>query len=122
MSDLSTLIERVRGLKGGDRETDFAIWVALENGSVVPASPRYLYGDYYTSSIDAVLSLIEKKLPVKKPSLPGHRGPSWAPLLIEALEYLANERARDRLPPHSIDALARALLLALLTALEASHD
>jgi hypothetical protein len=65
MSDLSTLIERVRGLDGPDREVDALIWGEFDFGredreldarwsARVPA---------YTASLDAVVALIEKRLP-----------------------------------------------------------
>lgn len=80
---LTTLIDRVRGLTGPDREVDamiyhcfpsyvddrghtflsrdidaqIVVYVKTENGTVSPPVPAY------TASLDAVVSLIERELP-----------------------------------------------------------
>jgi len=78
---LDTIIDRVRGLDGPDREVDRDVHVLLvgpvidfplsgpwqENGiAAVPA---------YTASLDAVVSLIERELPGKHWSISKSYGP-----------------------------------------------
>jgi hypothetical protein len=56
MTNLSPLIERVRGLTGPDREVDAVVFEFFGGLSwVVPPA--------YTASLDAVVSLIERELP-----------------------------------------------------------
>lgn len=84
MADLPTLLERVKGAEGPDRELDADIEVALRGGEIVQLQNRFTgepligirrpstnhYGGFVndpcpplTCSIDAALSLVEAKVP-----------------------------------------------------------
>jgi hypothetical protein len=54
MSDLASLLEKVRSAQGPDRALDWHVADATGHESFVPA---------YTASIDAALALVERKLP-----------------------------------------------------------
>jgi hypothetical protein len=72
--ELSALIERVRGLKGADRDVDAAMakiagWHPNGYGCKMPDDvPAYWYSDAfglpsYTGSVDAAIDLAERVLP-----------------------------------------------------------
>lgn len=69
------LIERVRAATAGDRDIDVALWDMVEGWPVVGGLPECrmtpagtaaaatVYAPPYTSSVDAILALIERELP-----------------------------------------------------------
>lgn len=69
MTDLSSLIERVKSATGADRELDLAIATALVPDVIVlrqrdddSGSDPYTYWEY-TASLDATIALAEEVLP-----------------------------------------------------------
>lgn len=58
---LDTLIERVRGLEGPDREVDGEVWRCIHGDA--PRGLKYGNVPKLTASLDAVVSLIERELP-----------------------------------------------------------
>lgn len=136
-SDLTALIERVESGAGSDRGLDHAICCAVLDATKHkgwwnfqamrprgeperPASEFWKrFGPAYTSSLDAVLSLIEAKLPgwafvVHGPDAGGTHYGGVGPSLNEAW---ASDRPDSRAPSP-----ARALLAAALRAIQESRN
>jgi hypothetical protein len=141
MTDLNTLIERVRGLEGPDREVDAEIDVVVFGGETVWTPTRYTNEQFpasrrpskhhvggfenehvptYTASLDAVVSLIERELP------------EWT-ISIEAKDgigldcYLIGPNYRDDTgeggsKPFGGKPLVLCLLLATLTAIKEQRN
>lgn len=131
MTTLPTLIDRVRSLKGPDREVDYAVhewcwgaWLAKRGYArrddgwftttpTVPGCEKISAPGAYTASVDAVRDLIGEKLPGRDVELHSWSD-GWCGGIGDA-EWL-------RMGYHDAPTPALALLLAFLNALETNHD
>lgn len=113
-----TLLERVEGATGPDRDLDSMIWCEVANNTGIvfpdekPGAPKI--ADHikpYTSSLDAVLALVEEKLPGWRPGIIREGRAEWS-------AFIFSPKATDP-KDHFAPTPALALLKALLTALEA---
>lgn len=142
-ADLDTLISRVEEGAGEDRELDAAIIRALAGS---PTDHWFRFGDEFltdnlakrlTSSLDAVLSLMEAKLPgfwwrggtcfLSSEAIvcPDHNCPTHgARLMVECPPSMPhwNEGIEVEIRPGSQGALVRALLAAVLRTLRALKE
>ena len=139
-ADLDALIAKVEGAKEGDEVLDLAIFLALhpddetvakwagtfaamDDAALVHWASRFLDLPHYTSSLDAIVKLVEAKLPgwswqirdQKESSFPRHIGANaW---LITPAD---GRRMGDAVASAPTPALA--LCLALLLALKAQEE
>lgn len=110
--ELSGLVERVRGLKGPDREVDRLIFDTLLGGLFWPENRDFFTRDHtwtavpkeFTGSADAALALAERKL-----------GDEWYAVLLDALREFGGAGVLG--PDH----LPRFILLALLLSLQSQE-
>jgi hypothetical protein len=132
--ELSGLVERVRGLKGPDREVNAAICIALQYGGPnsedatnVRTDPDWDDGDLVfeignedccnpipdlTGSADAALALVERVQPGWKRSLFEKRGGGWVSR-ISSPRWETYSSGEDTPLPAAPIALTLALLLSL---------
>lgn len=107
MTALADLLERVKGASGPDREIDRAVY-----NIAVPRDEQRIIAPLYTASLDAVVALVERKLP------------GWDWIIGKTNGGLT---IHAQLGPESLGYIcfgetpALALLAALLSALEPSH-
>ncbi len=101
MTELKALIERVERATGPDREIDARVWCAVQGYefSAMKNEHSFKYapyrdalrasllwghqlvkGEHYTSSLDAVIALIEQQMPGAEWSLTNLYGTAWAEL------------------------------------------
>lgn len=121
MTDLSDLIERVRKAEGTDRQLDYALFCHFAPMEVASAW-HPLHGHKYTSSLDAITALIEKKLPGAKKSLTELVvGWSSSVLILDAVDGSAVAEDFHADAPTAPLALCLAFLLAIQSQ-DTDHD
>ena len=137
MSDLTTLIDRVRGLEGPDREVDVAVllalgimtlerrqrdrkeWLYVVGSSYERHDPRMLPARFkLTASLDAVVSLIERELPGKHWSISKSYGPHSPMRSFGDGDFAAKCGSWGAQKRAEHDAPTLALLLAFLTVMK----
>ncbi|WEJ60188.1 hypothetical protein [Devosia sp. FJ2-5-3] len=138
--EIAALVERVRGLKGADREVDVLIWLATTEGATRKAttvssalglwdpyvidetrdaSGRLIDAPQFTASVDAALALLERVQPGWGVETTTPAGGGKASCRIYPGSSLAANASRTAFG--SASTIQNAILLALLLSLQSQE-